>query len=84
MRNSSGNHVTDFDGNNFVNSSEQFYNCRDRRHDSRLLVTSVTPLNNSTNLGSEHSCHLTFSKPLNPSTVNNQTFNLFNGNVSAG
>jgi len=76
--NNGGNYVTDFDGNNFVNSSEGFYTAG-TADTTPPLITSVTPLNNSTNLGLNTTVTLTFSKPLNPNTVGNQTFNLFNG-----
>ena len=73
-----GNYVTDFSGNSFVNSSESFVTAG-TADTTPPVVTSVTPLNNSTNLGLNTTVTLTFSKPLNPSTVNYTTFNLFNG-----
>ena len=76
--NYAGNYVTDFSGNTFGNSSETFITAG-TADTTAPTVTSVTPVNNSTNLGLNTSVTLTFSKPLNPSTVNNSTFNLFNG-----
>ena len=77
--NYSGNNVTDLSGNNFVGNSEQFATAG-TADPTPPTITSVTPLNNSTNLGLNTVVTLTFSKPLNPSTVNTNTFNLFNGN----
>ena len=79
IANYSGNYVTDFSGNSFVNNSEQFATAGTADLVAPT-VTSVTPLNNSTSLGLNTVVTLTFSKPLNPGTVNSGTFNLFNGN----
>ncbi len=76
--NFNGNYVTDFSGNAFVNASESFVTAG-TADTTPPTITSVTPLNNSTDLGLNTSVTLTFSKPLNPNTVNNTTFNLFNG-----
>jgi len=76
--NSGGYYVTDFSGNNFNNSTEQFATAG-TADTTPPVVTSVTPTNNSTNLGQNTTVTLTFSKPLSQNTVNNQTFNLFNG-----
>jgi large repetitive protein len=70
--------VTDFSGNSFANKTASFVTAG-TADTTPPVVTSVTPLNNSTNLGLNTTVTLTFSKPLNPSTVNNGTFNLFNG-----
>ncbi len=73
-----GNYVTDFSG---ITSSTPA-----NLLSPQALPTTRRPLslpsprsNNSTNLGLNTTVTLTFSKPLNPSTVNNGTFNLFNG-----
>ena len=76
--NYSGNYVTDFSGNEFTNSNESFVTAG-TADTTPPVITSVTPLNNSTNLGLNTTVTLTFSKPLNPATVTNGTFNLFNG-----
>ena len=76
--NYNGNYVTDFSGNNFVNTSESFTTAG-TADNTPPVITSVTPTNNSTNLGLNTTVTLTFSKPLNPGTINNGTFNLFNG-----
>lgn len=73
-----GNYVTDFSGNAFVNSSEQFATAG-TADTTPPVITSVTPTNGATNLGLNTTVTLTFSKPLNPSTVNTSTLNLFNG-----
>ena len=70
--------VTDFSGNSFANKTASFVTAG-TADTTPPVVTSVTPLNNSTNLGLNTTVTLTFSKPLNPGTVNNGTFNLFNG-----
>jgi len=72
--------VTDFAGNNFNNSSMSFVTAG-TADTTPPMVTSVTPTNGSTNLGLNTTVTLTFSKPLNPNTVRNTTFNLFNGNT---
>ncbi len=44
-------------------------------------VTSVTPPNGATAVGQNTPIVITFSEPLNPSSVNNNTFALFNGST---
>ena len=74
-------YVTDFSGNNFTTYTNYSFVTAGTADTTPPVVTSVTPLNNSTNLGLNTTVTLTFSKPLNQSTVNNGTFNLFNGTV---
>lgn len=74
----SGNFVTDFAGNAFTASSESFVTAA-TADTTPPAVTSVTPLNNAQNLGINTTVTLTFSKPLNPATVTDTTFNLFAG-----
>ena len=42
-------------------------------------VTSVTPLNNASNVGQNTQVVVTFSKSINPSTINSTSLSLFNG-----
>ena len=44
-----------------------------------LVITSVTPTDGATGMGINTVVNLTFSKPLNPGTVNDTTFGLFKG-----
>jgi large repetitive protein len=73
-----GNNVTDYSGNAFASSSESFVTAG-TSDTTPPVVTSVTPLNNAANLGLNTTVTLTFSKALNPSTVNTSNFNLYNG-----
>lgn len=72
--------VTDFEGNVFTNPLGTYqFATAGTGSTTPPTVTSVTPTNGSTNLGLNTTVTLTFSEPLNPSTVNTGTFNLFNG-----
>ena len=44
-------------------------------------VTSVTPASGASGAGQNTPVVITFSKPLNPNTINGQTFTLFNGDT---
>ena len=70
--------VLDLSGNSFNNAQISFYTAG-TADTTPPTITSVTPTNGSTNLGLNTTVTLTFSKPLNPNTVNNSSFNLFNG-----
>jgi len=45
------------------------------------VITSVTPPNNSTNVGQDTQVVITFSKSINPSTINSTSLALFNGDT---
>jgi YD repeat-containing protein len=75
--------IQDFAGNNNQGSSESF-TTSGAGVTPPPVVTSVTPTNGSTNLGLNTVVSLTFSKPLNPSTISNNTFALFNGTQRLG
>jgi len=75
--------VQDFAGNNNQGSSESFTTAG-TSDTTAPVVTSVTPTNGSTDLGLNTLVSLTFSKPLNPNTVNQNTFALFNGTQRMG
>ena len=73
-----GNQVEDFAGNGTQAASASFTTAG-TADTTPPTVTSVTPTNGSTDLGLNATVSITFSKPLNPNTVNSNTFSLFNG-----
>ncbi len=70
--------VTDFSGNSFGNKTESFKTAGTAGHyiSRHYLGHAAEQFDQP---GLEYKRYLTFSKPLNPSTINNSTFNLFNG-----
>ena len=70
--------VQDFAGNNCVNASATF-NVAGASDTVPPTVTSVTPTSDSQGLGLNTVVSLTFSKPLNGSTLNSNNFALFSG-----
>lgn len=74
------NSVQDFAGNNNQSASISFTTVG-VVDAVPPTVTSVTPTDGSTNLGLNTTISLTFSKPLNPNTINNNNFALFNGST---
>jgi YD repeat-containing protein len=75
--------VQDYNGNNAQSSSFSFTTAA-TVDTTPPTVTSVTPANNSTSLGLNTVVTLTFSKSLNPTTVNNNNFGVFNGSNRLG
>src|SRR5215471_3898888 len=72
--------VQDYTGNNNQGYSFNF-NTAATVDTTAPTVTSITPLNNSTNLGLNTIVSITFSESIDPNTINNNNFGLFNGNT---
>ena len=75
--------ATDFAGNN-LNGFNASFTTANGTDITAPTVTSVTPTNNATGIGQNQVVSLTFSKSLNPSTVNASTFALYNGATYLG
>jgi sporulation-control protein spo0M len=73
-------YMTDYAGNN-LNGANATFTTVTGTDTTAPVVTSVTPLNGATAVGQNTPVILTFSKPLNPSTVNATYFHLFNGST---
>ncbi len=71
-------YIYDYAGN-IVNSTSSAFTTTSGTDTTHPTVTSVTPPNGATAVGQNTPVILTFSKPLNPSTVNSSNFSLFNG-----
>ena len=77
------NGVQDFAGNN-NQYSYWVFTTAGTSDTTPPTITSVTPTSGSTNLGLNTIVTLTFSKPLNPTTISSTTFALFNGTSPLG
>ena len=73
-------YITDYAGNN-INGTNESFTTATGTDTTAPVVTSVTPPNGATAVGQNTPVVLTFSKPLNPSTVNSTNFHLFNGST---
>jgi hypothetical protein len=78
-------YITDYAGNHITGTSATFTTAAGT-DTTPPVVTSVTPPNGATAVGQNTPVIITFSKPLNPSTVNATNFHLFNGSnpISTG
>jgi hypothetical protein len=75
-----GGNVKDLAGNSCTGWSSSFttVNVTDT---TAPTITSVTPPNNSTNVGQNTQVVVTFSKSINPSTITSTSLTLFNGDT---
>ena len=71
-------YITDFEGN-LLNQYVFSFTTAAGTDTTPPTVTSVTPTNGATGVGVYTTVSLTLSKPLNPNTINANTFALFNG-----
>ena len=74
---------TDFAGNQ-INGVSWSFTVAGAADTTPPTVTSVTPPTGTTGVGQNTPVTITFSKPLNPNTVNGNTFALFNGATRVG
>ena len=72
-------YLQDYVGNNAQSYTSLSFTTANTVDTTNPTVTSVTPANNATNLGLNTVITLMLSKALNPTTVNNNTFAVFDG-----
>jgi Bacterial Ig-like domain len=76
-------YITDFEGNN-INATSFTFTTAAGTDTTPPTVTSVTPTNGATGVGPYTIVSLTLSEPLNPNTINANSFALFNGATFIG